>query len=181
MFYVSCVSSSGLIGVTDTNDGVEEFYKNSDIVDILASKKVKIFGVSVFNRKAEPTALTLDKVLDVHELEGRVIAWRNLHNPWTGKPVEYYLAEAQVGTAINVAYRTQTSDKRWVKGVTRLVRLSYDEWYFYDPDSVANGRVGDSEFAARCLEVACIYCKPEAMSIAWGVDKNNFKKTFSIK
>ena len=181
MFYVSCLSPSGLIGVTDTNDGVEEFYKNNEIVSIIESKKAKIFGVSVFNHKAEPTALTIDRVLDVYELENRINAWRKLHNPWSGKPVECYLAEAQIGTAINVAYRTQATGGRWMNGVTRLVRLSYDEWYFYDPMSTANKSTGDSSFAASCLEVACIYSKPEAMSIAWGVGKENFRKTFGIK
>ena len=181
MFYVSCVSPSGLIGVTDTNDGVEEFYKNSEIVSIIESKKAKIFGVSVFNHKAEPTALTIDRVLDVYELDNRINAWRKLHNPWTEKPVEYYLAEAQIGTAINVAYRAKVTGGRWMNGVTRLVRISYDEWYFYDPESTVNKSTGDSSFAASCLEVACIYSKPEAMSIAWGVDKNNFAKRYGLK
>lgn len=181
MFYVSCVSPSGLIGITDTSDGVEEFYKNDDVVRIVKSNKIKVFGVSIFNQKAEPTVLTLDKVLDVHELEGRLMSWRNLHNPWTGKPVEYYLVEAQVGTAINVAYETKDSGGVWRHGVTRIVKLSQDEWYYYDPMNTMSGKTGDHEFATWCLEVAYIYSKPSAMSIAWGVDKKNFAKTFSIK
>lgn len=176
MFYISSVRADGLVGVTDTNDGVVEFYKKHDLVRIIESQKVKIFGASVYNHELEPEVLTLDKILDANELKRRIDAWRKLHNPWTGLPVENYLAEAVVGTAITVGYQTVDTSGRLHKCATRLVKLNYDEWDFYDPDSTLSDRKVDSRVAAGFIEVACIYSKPVAMSIAWGDGKTDFSK-----
>lgn len=176
MFFVSGIRSDGLVGVTDTSDWVVEFYKKKDLVRLIETQKVKIFGASVYNHELEPTILTLDKVLDACELKKRIDAWRALHNPWTGLPVENYLAEAVVGTAITVGYHMSDTSGRMHNGASRLVKLSYDEWDFYDPDNIFSNSKVDSRVAADLLEVACIYSKPVSMLIVWGEDGNSFSK-----
>lgn len=176
MFYVSGIRSDGLVGVTDTSDWVTEFYKRSDLVRLIESRRIKIFGASVYNHELEPTTLTLDKILDASELKKRIDAWRKLHNPWTGLPVENYLAEAMIGTAITVGYQTSDTSGRIHRCASRLVKLGYDEWSFYDPDSTLSNRIVDSSAAAGFLEVACIYSKPVSMLIVYGEDGNSFSK-----
>lgn len=174
MFYISSECKSGLIGVTDTSDGVEEFYKSCDLIDLIRFQRIKIYGASVYDNKLERTVLEIDKVISAKELGYRLDNWKKVHNPWTGIPVENYLAEAQIGTAINVAYHTKSSDGRLIKGTSRIEKQGYDSWSFYDEGSVLSGRTGDNSFAHDCLEVSCIYCKPVAISVA--NNDGNFEK-----
>ena len=88
-----------------------------------------------------------------------------MHNPWTGLPVKYYLAESKIGTVIIAKYTDTSSSGRVFTGVTKLTRLSYDEWLFEDENSVNTGRIGDTSFATYCLEVATIYSKLKSLRI----------------
>ena len=44
MFYISQLKSGGYIGVTDTNDGVEEFYLLDDLAKLVKENNIKIEG-----------------------------------------------------------------------------------------------------------------------------------------
>lgn len=170
MFYVSELKgrvNGCLAGVTDTADGVTEYYADDVLVKLIRSKTIpsEIYGTDIYNNKLDATVLHIDKTLDKSELLERIDDWKRVHNPWSGLPVKYYLAESKVGTVIVAKYTDTTSSGRVFTGVTKLTRLSYDEWLYEDENSVNTGRIGDTSFAAYCLEVATIYSKLKSLSI----------------
>lgn len=164
MFYVSSLKDNK-IGITDTRDNKEEFYSNKEIVQFVESKVADIYGVSVFNHEADCTVLQTDKSLSSSKLKELLTNWKNLHNPWTGVKVQDYLAEAKVGTIIDVDYITTDSSGRPHRGNTVIKKLDYDNWKYEDTNNTASGDIGNSRFAAWTLEVACIYSKCQRLSI----------------
>lgn len=167
MYYVSSVvDKDRKIGVTDTKDGVEEFYTDAQIAKFLQDKVVDIYGTSYYNYKANCTALEINKTLSSTKLKNLLAEWKKLHNQWTGHPVEDYLAEAKIGTVIEVDYYSKDTTGKTHRGTTTLKKLSYDEWKYEDKNNVASGRVDDSRFAAWALEVSCVYSKPKNIVIS---------------
>ena len=49
MFYVSSKNEEGLFGVTDTDDGIEEFYTRSDLFKIASNNGFEIDGLDFFD------------------------------------------------------------------------------------------------------------------------------------
>ena len=165
MFYVSSLEGDK-IGITDTRDGKEEFYSNREVVGFKENAVAKVFGVSVFNHKADCTVLKLDRKIRGSDLKKLLSDWKKVHNPWTGIPVECYLAEAKIGTRVIVDYvATSDGDRHRHRGTTILKKLSYDEWYYKDTTNMMSDKTGDSEFAAWCLEVSCIYSRPVDIAV----------------
>ena len=158
---------NALVGVTDTSDGVTEYYASNALIKLIKNDEFtsEIYGADVYNNKLEVAILSIDKTLNESELQKRITDWKCVHNPWTGLPVKYYLAESKVGTVIVAKYTDTTSSGRVFTGVTKLTRLSYDEWLYEDENSVNTGRIGDTSFAAYCLEVATIYSKLKSLRI----------------
>lgn len=167
MFYVSSViDKDRKIGVTDTRDGVEEFYTDAQIVKFLKEDKVDIYGTSYYNYKANCTALKINQTLNESKLKSLISEWGRVHNRWTGYPVEDYLASAKIGTKIIVDYViTAEESRRKISATTVLERLNYDEWYYQDEASTFSGSKGNSRFAARTLESCCLYSKPKSITI----------------
>lgn len=165
MFYVSSIDGEK-IGVTDTRDGKEEFYTDSQIAKFLKDKVADIYGTDYYNHKANCTVIEINKTITSTKLKSLIANWREVHNRWTGHPVEDYLASAKIGTKVIVEYiYTGDGDRRPSRGTTVIEKLSYDEWLYKDEDNTMSGKTGDSRFAAWCLEVACIYGRPLSISI----------------
>ena len=158
MFYVSSIKGDK-IGVTDTADGVEEFYTDSQIVQFLESK-VDIYGTSYYNHKANCSVIKINQNLNVDLLRTLLSSWKKLHNQWEGHKVEDLLASSKVGTRITVQYIVQCSNGTKERGQTVLTRVDNDYWDFKDTSNVMSGKFGDSRFAAQALEIACIYSTP---------------------
>lgn len=170
MFYVSELRGrmhKGVVGVTDTADGVTEYYADNILVKLIQSKAIpsEIYGIDIYNNTLEATVLHINKDLDESELRKRIDNWRSVHNLWTGLPVKYCLAESKVGTVIVAKYTDTTTSGQVFTGVTKLTRLSYDEWLYEDDNSVNTGKIGDTSFATYCLEVAAIYSKLKSLCI----------------
>lgn len=167
MFYVSSiVDLDKKIGITDTDDGVEEFYTDAQIYEFMDKGLVDIYGTSPYNYKANCTALEIDRTITISRLKNLLDEWGRIHNRWHGHPVEDYLASAKIGTKITVDYTyIGDGDRRRHRGITRLTKLNYDEWYYDDTDNIASGKKYDSRFAAHCLEVACLYSSSYDISI----------------
>lgn len=167
MFYVSSViDKDRKIGVTDTKDGVEEFYTDAQIADFLKKDKIDIYGTSYYNYKANCTALKINQTLSESKLKSLIADWGRVHNQWHGHPVEDYLASAKIGTKITVDYTyVGDGDRRSHRGITRLTKLNYDEWYYDDTNNISSGKNVDSRFAAHCLEVACLFSRVWDISI----------------
>lgn len=166
MLYISSVIDKDLkIGITDTDDNVEEFYTDSQIVTFLKKNKLNIYGTSYYNYKANCTPIKINQTLDAHTLNSLLRKWKEVHNQWSGYPVEDYLASAKIGTAIRVeyVYRASSGDNKF--GVSQLAKLDYDKWYYLDKDNIMSGNTGDSRFAAHCLETACIYSRVKTIDI----------------
>ena len=161
MFYVSSViDKDRKIGVTDTRDGVEEFYTDAQIYNFMDKGIVDIYGTSPFNHRANCTAIEINKTITISKLKDLIKEWGRIHNQWHGHPVEDYLVSAKIGTKITVDYTyVGDGDRRSHRGITRLTKLNYDEWYYDDTDNISSGEKGDHRFAAHCLEVACLFSR----------------------
>lgn len=58
MFYVSSVVDENTkIGVTDTEDGVEDFFTNRELAKIVKEDKINVYGASYYNYKVTCTVL----------------------------------------------------------------------------------------------------------------------------
>lgn len=166
MFYVSSLKGDK-IGITDTTDNIEEFYSNREVVNFV-HKRLNIYGISVFNNKADCTVLNVNKTINKSELVSLLNNWRKVHNQWTGIPVEDYLAEAKQGTKIVVHYTYRgDGDHRIHNEVTQLVKIDAinDKWKYDDTCNTFSGEIRDSRFAAACLETACIYSKASSIEL----------------
>ena len=167
MFYVSSVVDENTkIGVTDTEDGVEDFFTNKELTKIVKDDKINVYGASYFNYKVTCTVLKPNKTLNSSELKLRLENWKKVHNQWTGEPVENYLAEAKIGTTINVIYSfVGDGDRRQHTCETVLKKIGDDKWSYVDDTNTMSGKVGDSKFAAWALEVSCIYNRLKRLDI----------------
>jgi hypothetical protein len=156
MFYISS-QKGDKFGVTNTDTNEEIFYTDSQIARILEQKQVHIYGTNYYNYKANCTPISLNVKLSKSELEKLLKNWKSVHNQWSGRPVADYLAQARIGTKIEVDYSyTGDGDRSMHNGVTIIGKLSLDQWKWDDTDSIFAGAVGDSIYAARALEIACI-------------------------
>lgn len=164
MFYVSSIDGHR-IGVTDTRDRIEEIYRNDEVEYFITEKGLKIEGAYVYNHRAECTVINPFKKLNKTRLIELLDAWRKVHNPWTGYPVQWYLAEAEIGTTISVEYSSSDNYGHRFTGYTELYKIDSDTWRFVDSGSVDSGNTGGHSFASNCLEIACIYSKPVRISI----------------
>lgn len=151
MFYVSSIKGDK-IGVTDTSDNIEEFYSDSQIVDIINKGKVKIYGTNYYNYKSNSKPIKINQSISEYDLKK---LYENPNNPWCNRDIENYLASAKIGTEIVVDYvYVGDGDRRHHSAETRLKRIDYDNWYFEDTENTFSGRNGDSRFAQLALEVA---------------------------
>ena len=167
MFYVSSVVDENTkIGVTDTEDGVEDFFTNKELTKIVKENKINVYGASYYNYKVTCTILKPNQDIDSSELRRRLDDWKKVHNQWTGEPVENYLAEARIGTLIIVDYSyTGDGDRRQHTCSTMLKKIEDDKWLYKDDSNTMSGNVGDSKFAAWALEVACIHGRPRRIGV----------------
>jgi hypothetical protein len=164
MLYVSS-KRGNKFGVTDTDDDVEEFYTDREIAKLLESKKVYIYGTSYYNYQANCTPLRVPIRLELSKLKELLKKWGEVHNPWNGHPVEDYLAQAVIGTIIDVKYYDIGSNGETFTGRTLVRKLTYDRFEFEDANCIDSGTVGDARYAASCLERACIYSRMSQIKI----------------
>lgn len=160
MFYVSSVVDENCkIGVTDTDDGVENFFTNKELVRIVYFKKVKVYGAAYYNsgvRKVICTILEPNQVLSIDKLEALLKRLKDWHNRWTGypvgskliHPVENYLAMCVIGSKIIVNYILADG---FHQGTATLVKLDTDKWKYTDNNNTMSDTIADSIFAAQCL------------------------------
>lgn len=160
MLYVSSFKDK-MIGIKDTDDWVEEFVTESELVGVVRDKKLHIAGVKLWNNKPECSIITLDQTLDKQTLLGLLAAWKKVHNPWTGYPVVRYLASAKVGTKVTV--RNIGSDGS--TNISSIERLDYNTWLYNSTHSIADGERGDYEFAAYCLDIECLHYRVKSLTI----------------
>lgn len=167
MLYISSVDDNkDRYGVTDTLDNVEEFYSNSQIVDFIKNKELVIYGTSYYNHRVTCTVIKPNQSVSISKLTDLLNNWKKLHNPWTGIPVEDYLASLRVGTHIRIFYKYYgDGSRRWHDSITDLWKKGDDEWVFEDTTSTMSGRMGNSRFAAYTLEVSVVYGRLDFMKV----------------
>ena len=66
---------------------------------------------------------------------------------------------------IKVYSKEELVSEIFVRGITRLTKLNYDEWYYDDTNNISSGKNVDSRFAAHCLQDACIFSRVWNISI----------------
>lgn len=150
MLYVSGINDN-LIEVTDTDDNTIESISNRDLVEVCESG-ITVYGVSIFNRIAKCTPLTLGMTLLPLRLGDLINKWKAIHNEWNGYPVRDYLAELRVGTVIDVIIWEEEN-----KGKAKFIKLGIDSWY-YTGRIVNSGEVMPTYLAYVHLERECLYC-----------------------
>lgn len=156
MFFVSDIKDNK-IGITDSDDMVEEFFFESDVVRFVEKDKLNIYGLTVYNHKTEcrPMHIGVRPRKDI--LVGLLDKWKGVHNKWTGQIVEDYLSSLKVGTVITVDYSDKDTSGRVFRGRTEITKTNQDEWLFSDDLNTFSGKKDDSRFGAWCLEVAYIF------------------------
>lgn len=153
MFYVSSVLDEDYkIGVTDTDDGVENFFTNKELSRIVHDKKIKVYGTSYYNYRVDCTVLKPNQVLSSSKLQTLLRKWRAVHNRWNGYPVEDYLAMCRVGSKIIVDYSYPVNGAL-KQGITTLVKLDTDKWKYTDTNNTFSDTIADSVFASWCLDI----------------------------
>lgn len=151
MFYVSSVVDENYkIGVTDTDDGVENFFTNKELSGIVHDKKIKVYGTSYYNYRVDCTVLKPNQVLSSGKLQALLRKWRAVHNRWNGYPVEDYLAMCRVDSKIIVNYISTDILKQ---STTTLVKLDVDKWRYTDDNNTMSDTIDNSVFAAWCLDI----------------------------
>lgn len=152
MFYVSSIEN-GKIGVTDTDDNVEEFYKDRELFKIINKYKLKVYGTSIYNGETNSKPLVLNQEIARGKLVNLLDEWRKLHNPWVGHGLEDYLATLEVGTKILIYY---VSDVRFKRSVASFEKVGVDSWYFVDKNNTftetyrTSSRVAELMFYPYC-------------------------------
>lgn len=156
MFYISSLKNNGSVcGISDTKDGVEEFFKDYEVVKMIRDKKIDIVGGYVFDNKLNAFIITLDNKPSLSELRSRISKLSKLHNDWVRKEqIEYYIASLRVGTTIYVKSKsTYPESNMYYYTESTFKKLSYDEWRFNSDSNISDGRVDDNSFAAYMLDV----------------------------
>lgn len=158
MFYISSEVKKGeQYGITDTVDGVEEFYTVREIYEMQKSKVVYIYGVTLYNGKAECSVLSLGIVPSMEKFKSFLDVWRERHNQWVGMTVENYFAVMSVGTRLSIVYQESPDSTRYE---VVLEKKSWDAWFCRDKtESLAYANVtGDTRFALQVVERLALSC-----------------------
>jgi len=135
MFYVSDIKTRGkfkLVGVSDTKDGVTEYYREDALLNLLNDRKVycEIYGVLPHADELWLIALTLNKDITANELKHRILNWRKVLSPESKLLVQYYLFEAKIGTAMTIAVdKIGDNGQRFKYGI-RYVKIDEDTWEY---------------------------------------------------
>ena len=157
MFYVSDIKSNGrckLVGITDTKDGVTDYYKEDVLLGLLNSGKIgcDIFGTLSHTNELWLSVLTLNKDITANELKHRILNWRKVLSPESKLLVQYYLFEAKIGTAITIAIDKIGDNGQRLKYGIRYVKIDEDSWesnngYFDTSKGLSGFLLGDSVVA----------------------------------
>lgn len=163
MYYISSVQGDR-VGITDTYDGVQEFYTQREVNNMVESRKLLIYGTSLWNHVAECTVVPYPRRCIREELEKLLLEWKNLHNPWKGYPVRDYLASIEPGWKIScTSVDYSIAMRRRYKYVTSLMKMAPDTWKIFCKEHVLDEQEVNSSVAQHMLDVA--YCGSESCTI----------------
>ncbi len=155
MFFVSKVNGNDIY-IKDSKDNVEEKVKNRIIVRLMEKKILNIYGVSIYNHTAECKSISVNIDGNKMELRNLLDDLKRVHNKWTLKPIEDYLASLKVGSVVQIEYEGYGSSGNIFYSTTTIKKLDEDLWLYNDEASTFTGNKGDSRFAAYMLDIA--YC-----------------------
>lgn len=141
MYYVSSVKDK--IGITDTDDGVTEFFSPQKVYNFL-EKGIHIYGATKWNRKAECTVLKPIGIPSTSKLAS-VVKWCHEHySNLTINKLEDFLAMCGAGTVI---YQQQWEDGQCYD--SKITKIDVDKWYIDCPSNVVHQEVVTSVQAAH--------------------------------
>lgn len=156
MFYISN-KKENTWGVTCTDNDITKFFTEQELLLLVNRDGMKIYGLEVYDNKVTCTKLRPLESGSESELRKRLNSWRELHNPWTERPVENYLAMLPVNTIVRVDY-TDYREAHTYHSRMRIMKHGVDTWSAHDDNNIMyNNRTGDSQFALKCLESSYIY------------------------
>lgn len=156
MFYISS-KKDNTWGITCTDNGVERFFTEEELVILTKRDSIKVYGLDTSNNRAKCIELRpLEKGREV-ELRNRLNKWRNEHNPWNEYPVENYLAMLPISTIIRVDYTSFGENNIRHSGSMQIKKIDIDTWKMFDNNNINNNKTGDHQFGTRCLEQSYVY------------------------
>lgn len=157
MFYISS-KNNDKYGITDTSDGVEEFYSSRKIYDLMKNNKLLIYGASCWNNDAECDILILGKKFDSNILKSRIDTCRKLNNPWNEKPILNYLVELSAGTKFIISatdYTPETHRPFTVKSM--FIKKDVDSWFFDSDEHVGGNQYYNNDRVSSILIGCTVY------------------------
>lgn len=162
MFFVSRVKGNDIY-IKDSKDNIEEKVKNRVIVRLMEDKILNIYGVSIYNHTAECKPISTDIKGSKTELRNLLDDLERVHNKWTLKPIEDYLASLKVGSVVQIEYKDYDSSGNIFHGTITIKKLDEDLWLYEDKNSTFTGDKGNSRFAADVLDIA--YCSVASATV----------------
>lgn len=176
MFYISSVSKPKTIsgwnetiydkvGITDTEDGVEEFFTNAQVVKLEQDKNIGTiygcycYGKSKYEMYAFCTPMTLGQSASGIKFIELADAFKKMHNPWHLYPVRDYLASLKVGTIIIIDYKFVGDGDHRTHRCTGLFRKTgIDTWDYEDDNSGWAGKGYTAEKTSHAMDyLLCCY------------------------
>lgn len=153
MLYVSTIKDKSHIGVTDTDDNIEEFYSNSDLVHFYKDLKLMIYGCYVYNNVAELTELTINRQLEKSALLGLVNILKTANNPWNMYPLRDYMACLKVGTCFTIMFIDRTSSGITISNKAIFTKVGLDNWKFECNYHIDDGCICNSDYIADLVNI----------------------------
>jgi len=146
------------IGITDTEDGKEEFYTNNEVLKFIKEKNINIYGtycygVNKYRMFVFATPMEFDVKVSESKLKALFKTNKERHNPWSLYPIEDYLASLGVATKIIIFYSyVGDGDRRRHSSRAEFVKRDIDSWYYEDKDNAFSGDIVDSRGAANFMD-----------------------------
>lgn len=147
MFYVSSIKG-GKVGVTDTTDGVEEFYNESQILKFITDDSIIIYGTCPFDGSPNCKVLRLGIGISSDDISRYLYDCKSHYShALKARYIDDLLASAKVGTKIRMSY----TDKMNYTHICTFTKLDCDYWKYSDPASLESKKDGNSRFASSLM------------------------------
>lgn len=159
------------IGVTNTLDGKEYFYTNSQLYELLKTQNYKVYGTYCYGKdrynmfvfafpqkfNVKLSGSKLRELLDTHKKQ---------HNPWSEYPIADYLASVAIGATIKIDYTDYGSANQLFRGMMYLCKIGEDLWRHQDDNSFFGNDDVDSYTAAHLLDYPWCGTRSHSLSIS---------------
>lgn len=157
MLYIS-TKKINKIGVTDTDDMVEELYTKAELRRIISNKAItnNIFGLRGTLDKPEYYPITIDKPINKKEFICLISEYKNSKNDFDQRRLADLFASAVVGSVLQIDWKGAASN-----GIKQhklvLKKIDYDRWNTKCDSPELNNRSFDNRMIVSAVFATCVY------------------------